>query len=415
MADYNLFNNEQEQPSYGLLKKSRGMIQSPGGVLSNTVQPGQGGMLPNAIDAYREKAADLYKQGSDIYSQEPDFSQFQDFAKQRSQQGDAAMLNALAAQFAGEGFALVQDQYMKKAAAARDPMKLGSGLITADGQFLKDPEVAQNKKAEFLLQQAKAYETIAQNADTARERIAAQRSQEAIMNQMKLMGLNIQQQGNDIRAANAAATRAMAEQNNTDKKEKQLGDNTQKLSNKTNEYVNLVAGVRELNNKLGEYIPEGKKIPGVGYGSDMSLLGLDISGAMMGQEGKANRSLVKNVANELLRAASGQAVTLNEYERQTLSNMASGKFGEQDFLNAYKNVILPKVNEAVSNIGGGFSSEVKDRYRDQGGKVDFSKPFVAPERSSNLPKATGKSNAPAGVDAKVWNAMTAQEKALWQN
>jgi hypothetical protein len=325
------------------------------------------------------------------------------------------MLNALAAQFAGEGFAPVQDQYMKKAAAARDPMKLGSGLITADGQFLKDPEVAQNKKAEFLLQQAKAYETIAQNADTARERIAAQRSQEAIMNQMKLMGLNIQQQGNDIRAANAAATRAMAEQNNTDKKEKQLGDNTQKLSNKTNEYVNLVAGVRELNNKLGEYIPEGKKIPGVGYGSDMSLLGLDISGAMMGQEGKANRSLVKNVANELLRAASGQAVTLNEYERQTLSNMASGKFGEQDFLNAYKNVILPKVNEAVSNIGGGFSSEVKDRYRDQGGKVDFSKPFVAPERSSNLPKATGKSNAPAGVDAKVWNAMTAQEKALWQN
>jgi hypothetical protein len=415
MADYNLFNNEQEQPSYGLLKKSRGMIQSPGGVLSNTVQPGQGGMLPNAIDAYREKAADLYKQGSDIYSQEPDFSQFQDFAKQRSQQGDAAMLNALAAQFAGEGFAPVQDQYMKKAAAARDPMKLGSGLITADGQFLKDPEVAQNKKAEFLLQQAKAYETIAQNADTARERIAAQRSQNDLLNQMKLMGIDIQRQGLDIRRESASAARAQAEQTALDRKDRQLGEGTQKLSAKTNDYVNLVAGVRELNNKLGDYLPEGKQIPGMGYGSDISLLGLDVSGAMMGKEGKANRSLVKNVANELLKAASGQAVTLSEEQRQTLANMSSGKFSEADFLNAYKNVILPKVNEAVSNIGGGFSQEVKDRYRDQGGKVDFSKPFVTPERSSNLPRATGKSNAPAGVDAKVWNAMTAQEKALWQN
>jgi len=399
MADYNLFNNEQEQPSYGLLKKSRAMIQSPGGVLSNSVQAGQGNMLPNAIDAYREKAADLYKQGSDIYSQEPDFSQFQDFAKQRSQQGDTAMLNALAAQFAGEGFAPVQEQYMKKAASARDPMKLGSGLITADGQFLKDPEVAQNKKAEFLLQQAKAYETIAQNADTARERIAAQRSQDAIMNQMRLMGINIQQQGNDIRASTAAATQALAAQNATDKKEKQLGEGTQKLSKQADDYVNLVAGVRELNNQLGQYVPEGKKIPGIGYGSDLSVMGLDISGAMMGKEGKANRSMVKNVANELLRAASGQAVTINEYERQTLSNMASGKFSEDDFLNAYKNVILPKVNEAISNIGGGYSPEIKERYRNQGGKVDFSKPFVAPERGDT--KASGTNNLSAQEQAEL--------------
>lgn len=415
MADYTLFNNEEEQPSYGLLKKSRAMIQSPGGVLSNTVQPGQGGMLPNSIDAYRAKAADLYKQGSDLYGQEPDFSQFQNFAKQRAQQGDAAMLNALAAQFAGEGFAPVQEQYMKKAAASRDPMKLGSGVITAEGEYLKDPEVAQNKKAEFLLQQAKAYETIAANADTARERIAAQRAQNEIQNQLRLMGVQLQQQSLDMRAQTAATNRTLAEQAAADRKDKQLGEGTQKLSKQADDYVNLVAGVRELNNALGQYVPEGKTIPGIGYGSDMSIMGLDISGAMMGKEGKANRSMVKNVANELLRAASGQAVTINEYERQTLSNMASGKFSEDDFLNAYKNVILPKVNEAIANVGGGYSADIKNRYRAQGGKVDFDKPFVAPERKSVLPKATGKSNAPAGVDPKVWNAMTPEEKSLWQN
>jgi hypothetical protein len=120
---------------------------------------------------------------------------------------------------------------------------------------------------------------------------------------------------------------------------------------------------------------------------------------MMGKEGKANRSMVKNVANELLRAASGQAVTINEYERQTLSNMASGKFSEDDFLNAYKNVILPKVNEAISNIGGGYSTEVKDRYRNQGGKVDFSKPFVAPERGNT--KAGGANNLSAQEQAEL--------------
>jgi len=166
MLDYTLFNNEEEQPRVGLLKKSRARIQSPGGVLSNNVQPGQGGMLPNAIDSYRSKAADLYKQGSELYDREPDFSQFQNFARQRSEQGEGAMLNALAAQFAGEGFAPVQQQYLKKAAAAREPMKMGSGVITAEGEYLKDPEVGQNKKAEFLLQQAKAYETMAANAET---------------------------------------------------------------------------------------------------------------------------------------------------------------------------------------------------------------------------------------------------------
>lgn len=415
MADYQMFNNEEEQPQGGLLKKARAKIQSPGGVLSNTVQPGQGGMLPNSIDAYRAKAADLFQQGSDLYNEEPDYSQFQKFAKQRAQQGDAAMLNALAAQFAGEGFAPVQEQYIKKAAASRDPMKLGNGMITAEGEFIKDPEVAQNKKAEFLLQQAKAYENMAATADTARERIAAQRAQNEIQNQLRLMGVQIQQQSLALRAENAATQRALAEQNAADKKDKQLGEGTQKLSKQADEYVNLVSGVRELNNRLGQYVPQGKQIPGVGYGSDISVMGLDISGAMMGEEGKANRSMVKNVANELLRAASGQAVTLNEYERQTLSNMASGKFSEADFLNAYKGVILPKVNEAISNIGGGYSADVKNRYRDQGGKIEFNKPFVAPERKSSLPKATGKSNAPSGVDSKIWNAMTPEEKALWQN
>lgn len=203
MLDYTLFNNEEEQPQVGLLKKAKAKIKSPGGVLSNNVQPGQGSVLPNAIDSYRSKAADLYKQGSDLYSSEPDYSQFQNFARQRSEQGEGAMLNALAAQYAGEGFAPVQQQYLKKAAAARDPMKMGSGIITAEGEFLKDPEAANTKKAEFLLQQAKAYETLAQTAETKEKEAAARAAQNEIMNQLRLMGIQVQQQGVNIRAAAA--------------------------------------------------------------------------------------------------------------------------------------------------------------------------------------------------------------------
>lgn len=190
MTDYTLFNNEEEQPSYGLLKKARAKIQSPGGVLSNSVQPGQGGMLPNSIEALRSKASQLYQQGSDLYDQEPDMSQLQAFAKQRGEQGDRSMLTALAAQYAGESFAPVQEQLLKKAAAARDPLKMGSGMITADGQYIKDPEVAQTKKAEFLLQQARMYEQMATTAKTAQEKAAYEAKQDGIMNEIRYMNAN---------------------------------------------------------------------------------------------------------------------------------------------------------------------------------------------------------------------------------
>lgn len=359
MADYSLYTNDEEVPGEGLvLKKSRAKLASPGGTLSNAVQPGQS-MLPQARAAasgepnYRQRAAELFSQGEGIYQKYLDNSE---------KAGEGAMLNALAAQFAGDGFEPLQSQLMKKAAGAED---------------------TQAKKAEFLMQQAKAYESLAQNADTARERIAAQRAQNDILNTMKMMGLQLQQQGLQLRADQNAFARGQQAQAQTDRKDKLLGEGTANLSKRADEYANLVAGVRELNNMLGQYVPEGKSIPGVGYGSDLSVLGVDVGGLAAGEQGRANRSMVKNVANELLRAASGQAVTLNEYERQTLSNMASGRFSEKDFLNAYQNVILPKVNEAVSNLGGGFSQEVKDRYRTQGGKIDFNTPFQAPKRAES--------------------------------
>lgn len=179
--------------------------RSPGGMLTNNVAPG-GSVLPSAIEQYRKRAADLYKQGSDLYGQEPDTSELQNFARQRGQDSQGAMLNALAAQFAGEQFQPVQAQFLKKAAAAQDPIKIGSGMLTSEGQYIKDPFAAQDKKAEFLLQQAKAYEGLAQTAVTAEERAdAAKAARESADRYREVMGAIAQQNANTAAAGQSSS------------------------------------------------------------------------------------------------------------------------------------------------------------------------------------------------------------------
>lgn len=202
--DYSLFNNEEEQPSYGLLKKARAKV-SAGGTLSNNVTPGRT-MLPNSIAALRGRAADLYEQGNKMFDAEPDTSALQDFARQRGEQGSGAMLNALAAQFAGDSFQPVQEQLLKKAQIASEPMKMGNGLITAEGKYIKDPFAAQDKKAEFLLQQARMYEQLATGAETKEKEYAYRAQQDAIMNEIRAMNAQTAR----MAAGNSGANKAPA-------------------------------------------------------------------------------------------------------------------------------------------------------------------------------------------------------------
>lgn len=174
--DYSLMPPEEETASPGLvLKKARAKL-SAGDTLTNNVTATPASVLPNSIAALRGRAADLYQQGSDMFNAEPDMGPLQEYAKQRSAQGDSAMLNALAAQFAGESFQPVQEQFLKKAAAARDGIKVSGGILTPEGQFIKDPGAAQDKKAEFLLRQAQMYEQLAQTAET-KDKEAAYRAE----------------------------------------------------------------------------------------------------------------------------------------------------------------------------------------------------------------------------------------------
>lgn len=214
MAVYNDFGVPQLPPEYLPDQEVQGengrllrRALSQAGTLSNTVQAGQGSMLPNTLETLRGRAAGMYDRATQLMGQPLDYSGIQSFAKQRGQEGEQAMLNALAAQYAGEQFQPLQQQLMKTAAGSKEPIKMGGGMITGAGQFIKDPEAAQDKEVALLLNQAKYYEQMAQTAETARERIEAQRKHDETMQQLRVMGLGLQQQSLDLR-------RQMA-QNNT--------------------------------------------------------------------------------------------------------------------------------------------------------------------------------------------------------
>lgn len=150
-VDYSLVPEDAAQPGI-VLKKARAKT-SAGGTLSNNA-PAAETMLPNT----RQRLGKIYGELDKLDTQDVDTSALQAFAKQQSEQGQGAMLNALAAQFAGENFDPIQAQYMKRAAAASEPMKVGGGILTPEGQFIKDPFAMRDARRTSLERQAGSME-----------------------------------------------------------------------------------------------------------------------------------------------------------------------------------------------------------------------------------------------------------------
>ena len=174
-------------------------LQSPAGTLTNSVQPGRA--LPSAL---RTRLGKVQKQLDDLEGEEVDTSALQAFAKQQGQAGEMATLNALAAQFAGEGFQPMQAQFLKRAAAAAEPMKMGGGTLTPQGQFLKDPFAARDSRRTALERQALGLERMAgdeERAGLARDDRLARDKQS---DEFRRMGLDLQKQGLDLRREMAA-------------------------------------------------------------------------------------------------------------------------------------------------------------------------------------------------------------------
>lgn len=199
------FAEDVEQRKRRMLPMSLGALMPPEQTLTTTVQPGSA--LPSAL---RARLKTVQQQLDELEGQDVDTSALQAFARQQGESGQAAMLNALAAQYAGEGFQPVQAQFLKRAAAAAEPMKMGGGMLTPQGQFLKDPFAARDSRRTALERQALGLERMATEDERAtRDREDRQARQEqarldalardAQAADFRRMGLDLQRQGLDLR------------------------------------------------------------------------------------------------------------------------------------------------------------------------------------------------------------------------
>lgn len=141
-------------------------------MLTDVVPSQPQSVLPMSRRAYLMQ---LQKRAEEMEGAEPDISQLQEFARMQGQAGQSAMLNALAAQAAGEQFQPMQAFFLKRAMAAQEPMKLGGGMLTPDGKFIRDPFAAQERGLSRLDRQIQ----LEQGAISAEEREQERRAENA--------------------------------------------------------------------------------------------------------------------------------------------------------------------------------------------------------------------------------------------
>lgn len=138
---------------------------SPGGVLTQNVQSAPA--LPRSMQ--------LRRQRDELLAQEDDMSALQAYGRQQGEAGQTAMLNALAAQFAGERFEPVQAQFLRRAAAAQQPMRVGKGMVTPDGQYIVDPGARREAQVARMSGEIELAERLEASEKAQAERLAEQR------------------------------------------------------------------------------------------------------------------------------------------------------------------------------------------------------------------------------------------------
>lgn len=114
----------------------RARARSAGGAVTSTVTPGE----------------ENIRRALDLYGQEDDYSQAQDYVRQRSMQGEDSMLAAFAANYAGKRFEPLQATFLKRAITAQEPLRVGNAMIAPDGTVVKDPSSSRQREADKLMQ-----------------------------------------------------------------------------------------------------------------------------------------------------------------------------------------------------------------------------------------------------------------------
>jgi len=377
------FAEDVQERKRRMLPMALGGLQSPDGTLTNTVQPGRA--LPSAL---RTRLGKVQSQLDDLDSQEVDTSALQAFARQQGESGQTAMLNALAAQYAGEGFQPVQAQFLKRAAAAAEPMKIGGGMLTPQGQFVKDPFAQRDQRRTALERQALGLERMAteeeRTAQAREDRLARDRQSD----EFRRMGLDLQKQGLDLRRDMAA--NKTEDHSKTWRAEDNLRGDFDKLTKDLREELNATSKITQIVSAT----PPGQKPDAITQQSLVILLNKFLDPGSVVREGEFDR-VVK--AQGLL----GQAANLKD--RILLGQPLDANTIKQ--INGLANLYTQAANQKIQGIATNYSDIARKR------NLDVSSVISDPRyRGGGAP--TG--NAPTGIDPAVWAAMTPQERALWK-
>jgi hypothetical protein len=164
------------------------------------------GAMPMQRDPVNDLLAELnnvQRRRAELEGQQPDMSAMQEFARRQGEMGQNALLNAIAAQYAGEAFQPLQAKFLKQAEAAQQPIRMGSGMLTPTGEFIRDPEAAQERQLAGLNRREAGL-----RAELTQRELAASRAEEARLrreadDRFRQMGFDIKREIAANRAASA--------------------------------------------------------------------------------------------------------------------------------------------------------------------------------------------------------------------
>jgi len=147
-------------------------------------------------------------------------------------------------------------------------------------------------------------------------------------------------------------------------KEDHLQRSSERLGNAATAIAPLVVTGQAVQDMLDRY-GDAKSIPGVGYEALLTP-------PLLKKEGNVNRATIQRFANAVSRSEIGLSQTLSEQAQQALSNMANGKFSEEEFKAGWPE-ILAKTNASINNLHGAYGPEVVNKYNAQGGNLSVIK------------------------------------------
>lgn len=291
----------------------------------------------------------------------------------------------------------------KNQQAQYKPMTLGHQgfALPATGEFVSSPMYEQEQGAARQSREQIANANIqatAQNADANRQAML-ERTQEVLSQRREATSARDQAaaEGRQLRLSLAA----MGQGSKAATAELKVGADTDKRINKFTttldkasvpEFENSLSLVKEVFDKYPKDIP--------GYGRIDSLRPDFLSS----DEGVQARQKIQQAANVLLKSRSGAAVTDSEM-RRFLTEVSMGKLMSADAVRTGWGNVARTFEAKKANLLSGVNPADLEEYNARTG----SSYSHGGKKTPTAP--TG--GAPAGVDPKVWEHMTPEERKLW--